>query len=175
VRTGSAALNPELNAQTNLIGVRVPDHPLIRQLVGCCAQPLALTSANRSSEQSPVVIDEFKGLWDELECILDGGTITGTAEQRKGSTVVDLSVAGHYRIIREGVRYASRKKSGDVFRVGIVLDFVRPTTRAPHGAHVRRAKRNRFDRRSRIVIPPPFRYADTLAILLEHNLVELPS
>jgi len=118
----SAALNPELNAQTNLIGVRVPDHPLIRQLVGCCAQPLALTSANRSSEQSPVAIDEFKGLWDELECILDGGTITGTAEQRKGSTVVDLSVAGHYRIIREGVRYA-----------------------------------------------------DTLAILLEHNLVELPS
>ena len=33
------------------------------------------------------------------------------------------------------------------------LDFVRPTTRAegPHGAHVRRAKRNRIDRGSRLI------------------------
>ena len=41
------------------------------------------------------------------------------------------------------------KKSGDVFRVGIFLDFVRLTTHTPHGAHVRRAKRNRIDPRSR--------------------------
>jgi len=40
------------------------------------------------------------------------------------------------------------KKSGNIFRVGIFLDFVRPTPRAPHGAHVRRAKRNRVNRRS---------------------------
>ena len=38
------------------------------------------------------------------------------------------------------------KKSGNVFRVGIFLDFVRLTTRTPHGACVRRARRNRFDR-----------------------------
>ena len=43
-------------------------------------------------------------------------------------------------------------ESGDIFRVGIFLDFVRRsgTTRAegPHGGalHVRRAKRNRIDR-----------------------------
>ena len=52
-----------------------------------------------------VQTEEFKCLWDELACVLDAGTITGTAQQRKGSTVVDLSVAGHFRIIREGVRF----------------------------------------------------------------------
>ena len=39
------------------------------------------------------------------------------------------------------------KKSGKMFRVGIFLDFVRLTTRTmhPHGAYVRRARRNRID------------------------------
>ena len=37
------------------------------------------------------------------------------------------------------------KKSGNVFRAGIFLDFVRLTTRTPHGAYVRRAKRKRID------------------------------
>ena len=55
--------------------------------------------------------------------------------------------------------YLSRpsKKSGNIFRVGLFLDhdFVRLTTRAegPHGAHVRRAKRKRIDRRSRVILP----------------------
>ena len=38
------------------------------------------------------------------------------------------------------------KKSGKCFRVGIFLDFVWLTTRTPHGAYVRRARRNRIDR-----------------------------
>ena len=37
------------------------------------------------------------------------------------------------------------KKSGNIFRVGIFLDFVYLTTRTPHGAYVRRARRNRID------------------------------
>ena len=38
------------------------------------------------------------------------------------------------------------KKSGNIFRVGIFLDFVWLTTRTPHRAYVRRARRNRIDR-----------------------------
>ena len=53
----------------------------------------------------------------------------------------------------------ARKKSGNIFRVGIFLDFVRLTTRAPHGAHVRRAERNRIDCRSHIILPLFFRPA----------------
>ena len=42
--------------------------------------------------------------------------------------------------------YALTRKSGNMFRVGIFLDFVWLTTRTPHGAYVRRARRNRIDR-----------------------------
>ena len=54
----------------------------------------------------------------------------------------------------------TKKRSGNIFRVGIFLDFVRLTTRAPHVGpqHVRRAKRSRIDRRSRITLPLSFRY-----------------
>ena len=41
------------------------------------------------------------------------------------------------------------RKSGNLLRAGLFLDFVRLTTRAPPWARVRRAIRNRFDRRSR--------------------------
>ena len=58
--------------------------------------------------------------------------------------------------------YAIPKKSGDFFRVGIFLGFVRrPGTtrrRAPRGAHVRGAERNRIDRRSRTNLPLSFRH-----------------
>ena len=62
-------------------------------------------------------------------------------------------------------RWHASEESGDIFRVGIFLDFVRRsgTTRAegPHGGalHVRRAKRNRIDRRSWIMLPLLCRYS----------------
>ena len=47
------------------------------------------------------------------------------------------------------------QKNGSIFRVGIFLDFVRPTTRTmhPHGVHAWGAKRNRLDRCSLIMLP----------------------
>ena len=51
------------------------------------------------------------------------------------------------------------KKSGNVFRVGIFLDSVTLSTRTmhPNGAYVRRAKRDRIDRRSQIMLPLLFK------------------
>ena len=95
----TSKLNPALNASTSLIGIRVPDHPFTKELVAAVGQPLALTSANRSGEASTLAVDEFRHLWPQLAAIVDGGRIS---ESRSGSTVVDLSHAGRYRIIRPG-------------------------------------------------------------------------
>ena len=51
------------------------------------------------------------------------------------------------------------KNSGNVLRVGILLDFVRLATRAlntrvSHGVHVRRTKRKRIGRHSRVIERP---------------------
>lgn len=95
--------NPFLNNGIKKIGIRIPDFDFIRDLSRSFKQPIALTSANRSSEKSTLHVDEFKGLWPSLGVVIDGGQLGLTESQRSASTVVDLSEPGVYHIIREGV------------------------------------------------------------------------
>ncbi|XP_063168238.1 threonylcarbamoyl-AMP synthase [Candoia aspera] len=100
----SDALNADLNPFTPLVGVRVPNHRFVRDLARACGAPLALTSANVSDRASSLTVTEFQELWPHLSLIIDGGP-TGDAlspECRLGSTVVDLSIPGKFRVIRPG-------------------------------------------------------------------------
>ncbi|XP_076136614.1 threonylcarbamoyl-AMP synthase [Alosa pseudoharengus] len=96
----SEELNPNLNPFTPLVGVRIPDHPFMRRLCQMCGEPLALTSANISSQTSTVDIHEFQELWPKVAVVVNGGRIGD--QSRQGSTVVNLSVPGRYSIIRPG-------------------------------------------------------------------------
>ncbi|NP_001082498.2 yrdC N6-threonylcarbamoyltransferase domain containing L homeolog [Xenopus laevis] len=100
----SDRLNKELNPFTSLVGVRIPDHAFIRQLAEVCSEPLALTSANISSQESTLTVEEFRDLWPKLSLVVDGGPIGehSSPECRLGSTVVDLSVPGKFTVIRDG-------------------------------------------------------------------------
>ncbi|XP_072534917.1 threonylcarbamoyl-AMP synthase isoform X2 [Salminus brasiliensis] len=101
----SDTLNADLNPFTKLVGVRIPDHPFMRRLCQVCAEPLALTSANVSTQASTVAVNEFEDLWPKLAVVVDGGPIED--QSRLGSTVVDLSVPGRYRIIRPGCAFSA--------------------------------------------------------------------
>jgi len=96
------SLSPELNPGADLVGIRIPDHEFIREVCRLTKLPLALTSANVSSAQSTLSIDEFKELHHKLDGIFDGGTLGFTDQTRLGSTIIDLSVCGKYCFIREG-------------------------------------------------------------------------
>lgn len=98
-------LNKDLNPFTPLVGVRIPDHSFMRRLCQMCGEPLALTSANISSQTSTVAAHEFQELWSKLAIVVDGGPIGD--QSRLGSTVVDLSVQDKYRIIRPGCALSS--------------------------------------------------------------------
>ncbi|XP_051721527.1 yrdC domain-containing protein, mitochondrial [Ctenopharyngodon idella] len=104
----STTLNADLNPFTKLIGVRIPDHPFMRRLCQMCGEPLALTSANVSAQTSTVAVNEFEDLWPSLAVVVDGGPIGD--KSRLGSTVVDLSVCGRYRIIRPGCALSATVK-----------------------------------------------------------------
>nr|XP_009938620.1 PREDICTED: yrdC domain-containing protein, mitochondrial [Opisthocomus hoazin] len=95
--------------RVRLVGVRVPNHPFIRELARACSGPLALTSANISCQGSTLMVSEFQDLWPQLSLIIDGGQIgdAQSPEARLGSTVVDLSVSGKFAIIRPGCALTS--------------------------------------------------------------------
>jgi len=96
------SLNQRLNPDSNLIGIRIPNHPFIRSVCREIQLPLALTSANISNAKSALSIEEFSELYGQLSCVVDGGTLGLNEHARLGSTVVDLSHQGSYAIIRPG-------------------------------------------------------------------------
>lgn len=102
--TRKACVNEDLNPGINEIGIRVPGgqkRTFIRQVAAELGKPLALTSANSSNEPSCLCVDEFKDLWSLVDIVFDSGRIN--SKSREGSTIVDLSKTGKYRIVRAGV------------------------------------------------------------------------
>ena len=69
-----------------------------------------LSSIELSSLKVIILFQEFSYLWPKLDLVFDGGCLGGTEESRLGSTVVDLSSQGQYKIIRDG--YALRAVEG---------------------------------------------------------------
>ena len=88
---------PEMVSATATVGVRVPDHEVARALLRL-AGPLAVTSANRSSQPSPVTAQEVREqLGGRIPLILDGGQTPGGVP----STLVDCT-GDEIQILREG-------------------------------------------------------------------------
>ncbi|GIX96962.1 yrdC domain-containing protein, mitochondrial [Caerostris darwini] len=96
------ALNPKLNPHTSTIGIRIPKSHFIQCVAAECDEPLALTSANVSSSRSTLAVEEFQEIWPDLDLIIDGGVLGQCDPDRLGSTVVDLSTEGFFKIVRNG-------------------------------------------------------------------------
>ncbi|XP_047005057.1 yrdC domain-containing protein, mitochondrial-like [Schistocerca americana] len=97
----SKALNAKFNPGIPNVGIRIPQDRFIVEVVKKFGEPIALTSANSSGEQSAIEVEEFSHLWQYVDAVFDAGKIP--QEIRTGSTVVDLSEHGSFKIIRAGV------------------------------------------------------------------------
>ncbi|WZZ21742.1 hypothetical protein YC2023_123129 [Brassica napus] len=98
-RGESSILEKSLNPGIDTIGVRVPDSEFIREVSRGSGSVLALTSANLSGDRSSVCVNDFENLWQHCAYVYDGGLLPSG---RAGSTIVDLSKVGKYKIIRPG-------------------------------------------------------------------------
>ncbi|XP_059626772.1 uncharacterized protein LOC132269553 isoform X2 [Cornus florida] len=98
-RGDSSILEKSLNPGLESIGVRVPDCNFIRVISSGSGSALALTSANLSGQPSSVDIKDFENLWEHCAYVYDAGALPSG---RAGSTVVDLTKLGKYRILRPG-------------------------------------------------------------------------
>ncbi len=85
-----------LGEPTDTIGVRCPDHDLVRALAARVG-PLATTSANRHGLPTPSsALEAAEQLLGPVDLVLDGGALSGTP-----STVVDLT-GDASRVLRQG-------------------------------------------------------------------------
>ncbi len=84
-------------------GVRIPDSDFIRGVCRDHGGAIALTSANISGAASPLCVNDFAHLWPLCAAVFNGMRIQA---DRAGSTIVDLSVVGAFKIVRPGVSLA---------------------------------------------------------------------
>ncbi|KAK7862952.1 hypothetical protein R5R35_004906 [Gryllus longicercus] len=110
-------LNAALNPGNPKVGIRVPGSDFIRNIVDQVQQPVALTSANSSSETSSLQAEEFKHLWPHIGAVFCDDSNLKNEELRAGSTIIDLSVKGHYSVIRKGVCLAAVREKLKMFEL----------------------------------------------------------
>ena len=91
-------LPSRLTAGYPTVAVRVPDHPVPRELARQLGRPITGTSANISGAADPQTVDELRRqVGDRVDLVIEEGPIpAGTA-----STIVDVS-GDEPRLIREG-------------------------------------------------------------------------
>jgi L-threonylcarbamoyladenylate synthase len=88
---------PQNLTQLPGVGIRIPDHPFVLELLRRCG-PLAVTSANLAGQMEALNADAVMAqLEGRLALVVDGGDSKGD----RPSTVVDLT-SGRPRILRVG-------------------------------------------------------------------------
>lgn len=83
-------------------GFRVPQHPITQTILGELSEPIVLSSANRSGDPDPMIVQEVMETFErefarEIDLVLDDGPTGGGLP----STVVRVEGA-KYRILRDG-------------------------------------------------------------------------
>ena len=94
----SDRLPPEVAGGRDTVGLRVPAHPMARELIRLSGVPLAAPSANRFGAVSPTTAEHVRNdLGASVDVILDGGPCPVGVE----STIVDTTVEP-VQILRAG-------------------------------------------------------------------------
>lgn len=101
-----------LTGGSQKIGMRIPDHPLLRAVLDEYAVPLAQTSANTSGAPPAKTSEEVRAYFpdgdDQPDLFVDAGAIAGAA-----STIIDYS-GNHLLLVRTGVM--SRERLDELFK-----------------------------------------------------------
>lgn len=77
----------------------MPDSNFVRVIARGLESALALTSANLTGQPSSVSVKDFENLWEHCAYVYDGGVLPSG---RAGSTIVDLTRLGKFKILRPG-------------------------------------------------------------------------
>jgi L-threonylcarbamoyladenylate synthase len=115
------------------VALRIPDHPVARNLIAALGRPIAAPSANRSGHVSPVTASHVaEDLTGRVDMILDGGRTTAGLE----STIVSFCEAEPVllrpgAIARESIEKVLGQKLGAPARAAVLAPGMTASHYAP--------------------------------------------
>lgn len=98
-----SSLPSYFNPNVENVAIRIPNCQFMIELAQRLNQPIALTSANFSNDPSSLHINEFQPLWSQVDLIVDAGQLA--SNDRRGSTIIDLSKKDFFHVQRQGIDY----------------------------------------------------------------------
>ncbi|MEK7113386.1 MAG: tRNA (adenosine(37)-N6)-threonylcarbamoyltransferase complex ATPase subunit type 1 TsaE, partial [Patescibacteria group bacterium] len=102
VSRGKHTLAKGIESSMGTQGIRIPDYPLILDIVKKLGKPITATSANASYKKAPYTIkDIFDNISPKQKKMVDLILDAGRLPKRKPSTVVDTTLE-NIHIVREG-------------------------------------------------------------------------
>ena len=85
---GKKGISEVITAGRDTVGIRIPNHRVVKELLHSAKIPIITTSANISGNKAPAKVDEIdEGIKDSVDIILDSGPCKLGAPSR----VIDLS------------------------------------------------------------------------------------
>lgn len=94
VSAGKHVVAPGVESEFGTLGVRVPDYPLVLELVKQLGAPITATSANASDEKRPYsTSDIFDRLSTKQKALIDLVIDAGVLPKNKPSTVIDTTLS----------------------------------------------------------------------------------
>jgi L-threonylcarbamoyladenylate synthase len=102
VSMSKGVLEPPVVSQQGTVGVRIPDHPFMLELIKAYGKPITATSANMSYRSAPYDIDKLlEQLPDKSKKLIDLIIDAGELPKNPPSTVLDTTL-NTLSILREG-------------------------------------------------------------------------
>lgn len=94
VSKGKGVVAPGVESEFGSLGVRIPNHPWLLQLITAFGKPITATSANASGEKRPYTIkDIFDRLSTKQKSLVDLVIDAGTLPPNPPSTVIDTTLS----------------------------------------------------------------------------------
>jgi L-threonylcarbamoyladenylate synthase len=112
VSQGTGTVAPGIESEYGTLGVRIPDYPLILDIITKLGHPITATSANVSYKPRPYSIDALlSDLPEKQKKLIDLIIDAGELPNREVSTVVDTTL-NSMNLIREGqIDFDTRSKN----------------------------------------------------------------
>ncbi len=86
--------DPRVNSEFGTLGIRIPDYPLIIEIIKNLGQAITSTSANASGKKRPYTIqDIFAGLSEKQKSLIDLVIDAGELPKNEPSIVVDTTLS----------------------------------------------------------------------------------
>ena len=111
ISKGKHKVAPGVESEIGTLGIRIPDYPLVREIVKNLGHPITATSANASYQKRPYKLpDILENISGSQKKLIDLAIDAGELPRREPSTVIDTTLEDLVILRQGGIKLKDRNE-----------------------------------------------------------------